>query len=171
MKKLTFLKEYQQFREDFEFNDAPEENTDIVPAGGPEGSDLENIGDEEEEQTEASCQDILGDAVDNLQISIQNCMGGEAEETETQEEEEETYESLEEGEEEHEEEESHDSREMEIYGRMKEISDELQGLMSELRGEEASEGGEEAGEGTEDFGGAGLGEEGLEDEEEEEDEA
>lgn len=166
MKQLRFLKEYQQFREDFEFNDseapiAPEMTENPNPEGldSPEG---------EEEQTEASCQDILGDAIDNLSSAIQGCMGTEeVEETE----EEEQFEGLE-GEEDAEETEEtdeapeagHDEREMEIYGRMKEIADELQGLMSELRGEEASEEGGEAEEGGEDFGAEGT--EGEEEEEE-----
>ncbi len=128
MKKLRFLKEYQQFRENFE----DDEFNDDSQAQGEH---------EETEEVEASCQDKLEEAINNLDSAIQSCIGVEdTEEEETQEEEEELHEDVQEEEEnEEEQEEGHEEREMEIYNRMKELSEELKQLMSELKGEESQE--------------------------------
>ncbi len=136
MKKLRFIKEYQQFRENFGeegmndvFND--DQVSDVEQGESPES---------QEEVTESGCQDALSDAIDNLDAALQGCMGVESEESEEEYSEMEN-ESLEEETEteENESPEGHDEREMEIYGRMKELSDELKGLMAELRGEESHE--------------------------------
>jgi len=120
MKKLKFIKEYLQFRENF---DSETEDSNIID------SQEEH---EETEEVEVSCQDKLEEAINNLDSAIQSCIG--VEETEEDEELQEDVQQEEETEGE-----SHEECEMEIYNRMKELSEELKQLMSELKGEESQE--------------------------------